>query len=402
MTGHDVAGNTATLPVTFTSDTTAPSGGSVSYTGGYYTAASVPVTLDDGTDAQSGIDTVSSGSELLQRASATLTAGACGGFGGFTTIATHPGATATDNGVSSGNCYRYRYVVLDNVGNSVTYTSGATVKVDTDAPNAFSLSAPAAGFVGPSATVSATAADTGGSGIAQIEFRYCAGGSCSFASGTTIGSAVPTSGFASQSWDLSSLTDGATYTVVARATDAAGNTTDSATTTVTLDTSPPTTSDNAPAGSQSSAVTVTLSPGDGSGSGVASTSYRVDGGGWQSGTSVDRPGAERPLERRLAHDRLLLRRQRRQHRGGPPRGGDDRHAAAERRAGRPGLRPDRHGLAVRPVAERPGRRSRLRRVPALAARRGHVDDDRHRARPRRGRSRSTRPPSPTGSTTSAR
>ena len=33
-------------------------------------------------------------------------------------------------------------------------------------------------------------------------------------------------------------------------------------------------------------MTVTLSPGDGSGSGVASTSYRVDGGGWQSGTSV--------------------------------------------------------------------------------------------------------------------
>ena len=98
-------------------------------------------------------------------------------------------ASATDNGVASGNCYRYRYVVLDNVGNSVTYTSGATVKVDTDAPNAFSLSAPAAGFVGPSATVSATGVDTGGSGIAQIEFRYCAGGSCSFASGTTIGSA---------------------------------------------------------------------------------------------------------------------------------------------------------------------------------------------------------------------
>ena len=286
VTGHDVAGNTATLPVTFTNDTTAPSGGSVSYTGGYYTAASVPVSLDDGTDAQSGIDTISSGSELLQRASATLAGGACGGFGGFTTIATHPGATVTDTGVSSGNCYRYRYVVLDNVGNSVTYTSGATVKVDTDAPNAFSLSAPAAGFVGPSATVSATGADTGGSGIAQIEFRYCAGGSCSFAAGTTIGSAVPTSGFASQSWDLSSLTDGATYTVVARATDAAGNTTDSATTTVTLDSSPPATSDNAPAGSQSSGVTVTLSPGDGSGSGVASTSWRVDGGGWQSGTSV--------------------------------------------------------------------------------------------------------------------
>ena len=286
VTGHDVAGNAATQSLTFVSDTTAPAGGSISYTGGYTTVASVPLTLADGTDAQSGVDIASSGSGLLQRASATLANGACGSFGAYTTIATHPSATTTDNSVASGNCYRYHYLVLDNVGNSVTYTSGATVKVDTDAPNAFSLSAPTAGFVGPSTAVSATAVDTGGSGIAQLELRYCTGGSCSFASGTTIGSPVTTTGFASQAWDLSSLADGAQYTVVARATDAAGNTTDSAVTTVTLDTTAPTTTDDAPAGSQSSLVTVTLSPGDGSGSGVASTSYRVDGGGWHSGTSV--------------------------------------------------------------------------------------------------------------------
>jgi Bacterial Ig domain/Bacterial Ig-like domain/Bacterial Ig-like domain (group 3) len=286
ITGHDVAGNSATQSLTFVGDTTSPAGGSISYAGGYTTVASIPITLDDGTDLQSGIDVASSGSELLQRASATLTSGACGGFGSYTTIATHPGASPTDTGVTSGSCYRYRYVVLDEVGNSVTYTSGATVKVDTDAPSAFSLSAPAAGFVTASSTVSATAVDTGGSGIAQLELRYCAGASCSFGAGTTIGSPVATSGFASQAWDLSSLTDGAQYTVVARATDAAGNTTDSAPTTVTLDKTAPTTTDNAPAGSQSSAVTVTLSPGDGSGSGVASTSYRVDGGGWHTGTSV--------------------------------------------------------------------------------------------------------------------
>ena len=69
----------------------------------------------------------------------------------------------------------------------------------------------------------------------------------------------------------------------------AGNTTDSAPTTVTLDTSPPTTTDNAPAGSESSDVTVTLSPSDGSGSGVGSTNYRLDGGAWQTGTSVSIP-----------------------------------------------------------------------------------------------------------------
>ena len=78
--------------------------------------------------------------------------------------------------------------------------------------------------------------------------------------------------------------------MLARAADAAGNTTDSATTTVTLDTSPPTTTDDAPGGSQSSdVVTVSLSANDGSGSGVASTTYRIDGGGWQTGTSVSIP-----------------------------------------------------------------------------------------------------------------
>jgi len=286
VTGHDVAGNTAPLALTFVDDTTPPAGGSISYAGGYYTAASVPITLADGTDAQSGVDTISSGSELLQRASATLAGGACGSFGAFATIVMHPGATYTDTGVSTANCYRYRYVVLDLVGNSVTYTSGATVEVDTIAPNAFSLTTPAAGFVGPSATVSATGVDTGGSGMAQLEFRYCSGGSCAFGSGTTIGSPVSTSGFASQGWDLSGLSDGAQYTVVARASDAAGNTTDSSTTTVTLDKSAPTTTDDAPSGSQSTAVTVTLTPSDGSGSGVGSTSWRLDGGGWHTGTSV--------------------------------------------------------------------------------------------------------------------
>jgi hypothetical protein len=180
------------------------------------------------------------------------------------------------------------YTVLtratDNL-RGVENSTSTTFTVDLTPPSAFSLSTPTAAFVGAAATVSATAADAS-SGIAQLEFRYCPGTSCSFAAGTTIRSPVTTSGFASQGWDLSSLTDGAQYTVVARATDAAGNTTDSAPTTVTLDETAPTTTDNAPAGSQSSDVTVTLSPSDGSGSGVASTSYRVDGGAWHVGTSV--------------------------------------------------------------------------------------------------------------------
>ena len=55
-----------------------------------------------------------------------------------------------------------------------------------------------------------------------------------------------------------------------------------------VDATTPVTSDDAPAGWQNAAVTVTLSITE-TGSGVASTSYRVDGGSFQSGTSISIP-----------------------------------------------------------------------------------------------------------------
>ena len=211
--------------------------------------------------------------------------------------------------------------------------------VDLTPPSAFSLTSPAAGFVGPAASVSATAFDPGGSGIAQLEFRYCPGATCSFSRARRSARPSRHQERPRKAWDLSGLTDGAPYTVVARATDAAGNTTDSAQTTVTLDKTAPATSDNAPAGSQSSDVTVTLAPGDGSGSGVASTSYRVDGGGWAARHERPHPRSCRPLERRLSHDRLRLGRQRRQRRGRSAGERHHRHPVAERLTPRSGLGP---------------------------------------------------------------
>ncbi len=56
---------------------------------------------------------------------------------------------------------------------------------------------------------------------------------------------------------------------------------------ITLDTTAPVTSDDAPADWQASGLTVTLTPSDPGGSGVASTQYRVDGAtSWSSGTTV--------------------------------------------------------------------------------------------------------------------
>jgi hypothetical protein len=128
VTGADFAGNTAGATVTFVSDTTAPTGGSISYTDGYYRTASVPVTVANGTDAGSGVDT---SSVVVQRASATLTNGVCGTFGAFTTVTLSGSA---DTGVVGGTCYQYRALVSDRVGNQATYTSVNVAKVDTTAP----------------------------------------------------------------------------------------------------------------------------------------------------------------------------------------------------------------------------------------------------------------------------
>ena len=94
---------------------------------------SVSLTAGDGSDGGSGLDT---SSRLYERDSATLTNGTCGAFSGSWTTVSNPDTT-----VASGNCYRYRYSIADNVGNrSATVTASVDAKVDTTAPAAPSLS----------------------------------------------------------------------------------------------------------------------------------------------------------------------------------------------------------------------------------------------------------------------
>jgi len=84
-------------------------------------------------------------------------------------------------------------------------------------------------------SASATDADAG---TASVAFRYCPGASCSWGSGTAIGTADSSAPYG-VSW-TSQPVDG-TYTVVARAADRVGNTAD-ATETVTVDNTAPTAS----------------------------------------------------------------------------------------------------------------------------------------------------------------
>jgi hypothetical protein len=145
VTGADVAGNTTATALSLVNDSTAPSGGSVDGTGltgtggRYSTSTAISVAFAKGTDSGVGLATTGF---LLQRATATLTAGTCGTYGGYTTIVTDPATSPYADTVTDQACYRYQYVAADLLGNSGTY-SGGDVKVDTTAPSAPSLASSA-------------------------------------------------------------------------------------------------------------------------------------------------------------------------------------------------------------------------------------------------------------------
>lgn len=119
VTSHDNAGNFGNTTVTFVNDSAGPTGGSVSYPNGLTTSRTVTVTTSPGTDAGSGI-----ASQTLQRRSAPLRGSICGTFGSWTTAGSN-----TDTTLAFSTCYQYQLVVSDNVGNQATFTSTATVQV---------------------------------------------------------------------------------------------------------------------------------------------------------------------------------------------------------------------------------------------------------------------------------
>src|SRR6185437_15329987 len=121
-------------PFTVVADTTAPAVTAPTVTVGYYAALSVPVTKNGGTDGGSGVDNTTS---TVQRDEIGLTNGSCGTFPSSWSSVTLVGGN--DTTVVSGNCYRYRELLSDNVGNQGTSAASNTAKVDTTAPSTPSL-----------------------------------------------------------------------------------------------------------------------------------------------------------------------------------------------------------------------------------------------------------------------
>ena len=182
MTARDRAGNTSSAGFTVTADSTAPSVSLAISGGPWFSGLSVPVVVER-SDAGSGID---SRSLTVERDQAPLSAGVCGAFDGTWTTVLLPGGA--DTSVESGDCYRYRAGVSDNVGNRATSPPSGDGRIDATPPLAPELtlveSSPAlyaSGatlFYGPvlagSFAVEATSGDPE-SGIAQVSFPTVAG-----------------------------------------------------------------------------------------------------------------------------------------------------------------------------------------------------------------------------------
>ena len=149
VTALDNAGNSSTGQFTIVRDAAGPTGHSVTLSGGpVFTKPSVPLVLSSGTDGSgSGIDPAFNS---LGRDSAPLVGGACGSFSGtWFGISITGGA---DTAVTPGKCYRYRYMVRDNVGNNSAWSTPSADAIVVNSGVGFH-SASSRGTVGTSLTL---------------------------------------------------------------------------------------------------------------------------------------------------------------------------------------------------------------------------------------------------------
>ena len=202
------------------------------------------------------------------------------------------GATTGTNmtvssGLTNGNSYYANVVYMDKAGNVSTSTCSASkVMIDSTAPSiatttfsGFTAYSTTTNYIkGTGTIIGGTATDTGGSGVNNATCEY-----------TTNNGSTWSSGF----WNVNhceatgiTISDGTSYTFNTRVKDVATNQgTGIATSTYIGDLTAPATTDNSNASSPWNAIdqTVTLSPSDTGGSGVAHTYYCT----YNSGGSCD-------------------------------------------------------------------------------------------------------------------
>ena len=110
---------------TLTPDSSAPTGGTISYVNGTATR-STPITFTSGSDAGSGVV-----STVILRRSEAASGTTCPAFAPaapYSTLVTNPTSPYSDATLVVGNCYQYEITVTDGVGNAATFTSTSVVR----------------------------------------------------------------------------------------------------------------------------------------------------------------------------------------------------------------------------------------------------------------------------------
>ncbi len=261
------------------------------------TSANGPFTLSqDGSVPSTTDDTASVGSGWKTSAQVvTLTPLDGAGSGVAATYYTTDGSTPTTasaegttiNLIADG-VYTIKYFSVDNVGNvEAVRTASTQIHIDQTDPSSAVLDA-LPGAIRNGQALTGSGADAG-SGVDSITYLYCSGTSC--APATSIGSSSTGPDY-SVTW--SSMPADGEVRVLARVTDAAGHTLDSAIQDVVVDNTNPTGSLTAPSDAAFVAGSVQVSSNSAdSGSGVASAQFErrpAGGGAWTSiGTDPSSP-----------------------------------------------------------------------------------------------------------------
>jgi hypothetical protein len=126
VVAHNGAGVSTPNSIAVKPDGDPPTGGGISYPGGYIKSGLVTITTSSGTDALSRIDPEAA---AVERQVALLSGGVCGAFGAWNVTANPETDTLAPN-----TCARYRLRISDHVGNGVIYTSANVARFDNSPP----------------------------------------------------------------------------------------------------------------------------------------------------------------------------------------------------------------------------------------------------------------------------
>ncbi len=207
---------------------------------------------------------------------------------GYTKVATNTG-TATSGTFSyaaleGGGTYSFYTIATDEAGNvqATPSSPNSTTLLDTTPPTS-AASSPAT-TNSTSFSVSYTASDPGGSGLAEVDLYAQAPGQSSYSK-----VASDTSGSSSGSFSYSATAGQGTYSFYTIATDEAGNSEtapSSPETTTLLDTTPPTSAASSPATTNSTSFSVSYTASDSGGSGLAEVDLYAQAPGQSSYSKV--------------------------------------------------------------------------------------------------------------------